>query len=343
MCRVFQCTVYGVVVVDLNVDLVWHCRPPRKTRIAATTSCAPAAMPWTRTLPSCCQSSGSTRRPAPRQSHCRLTDARCAAVCVFFTLGTALVKWKALSGVHVAQATSTEGNNSMAILNVGVSKGQATWEFTLDEDSQGGECTCFGAVSKPLVDFNYNSASAFMYRCYNGQLYGRNSASNKEKVRSRGAAVRECCLFVFFCLLGRRVGVVAARPGCVYVDRCFPAVSLDPPEGPCARGVRRRCRHHGVLRQRCVARRVLHGPTGRGTVPCRRLLLQRTLRIHRVAPAVGRRSCSCAGCPSSCNYRCVNSDRAHCFSQRHHDTCCGGGSRASCCGRVPPLLSLPRL
>ena len=109
-------------------------------------------------------------------------------MCVFFTLGTALVKWKALSGVHVAQATSTEGNNSMAILNVGVSKGQATWEFTLDEDSQGGECTCFGAVSKPLVDFNYNSASAFMYRCYNGQLYGRNSAFNKEKVRCAAAA-----------------------------------------------------------------------------------------------------------------------------------------------------------
>ena len=91
--------------------------------------------------------------------------------------GVVLLRWGDL------QATSSDGANSMAVLNIGFSKGVATWEFRLDEDSRGGECTCFGAVTKPLVDFNYSSSSSFMYRCYNGQLYGRGSASNKEKVR----------------------------------------------------------------------------------------------------------------------------------------------------------------
>jgi hypothetical protein len=61
--------------------------------------------------------------------------------------------------------------------------GVTTWEFRLDHDSNGGECTCFGAATKPITEFSYTSSSAYMYRCYNGQLYGKGKASeNKSKV-----------------------------------------------------------------------------------------------------------------------------------------------------------------
>ena len=72
----------------------------------------------------------------------------------------------------------------MAVLNVGFSEGVATWEFRLDNDERDDEATCFGAVTKPLVDFNYDtSSSSFMYRCFNGELCGRGHvSSSKEKV-----------------------------------------------------------------------------------------------------------------------------------------------------------------
>ena len=71
----------------------------------------------------------------------------------------------------------------MAVLNTGFRKGRTTWEFCLDEDVLENEGTCFGAVMKPLVDFAFDSTSSLMYRCYNGQLYGRGRAtSNKLKV-----------------------------------------------------------------------------------------------------------------------------------------------------------------
>ena len=70
-------------------------------------------------------------------------------------------------------------------VRVRVPVGVTTWEFRLDQDSNGGECTCFGAAMKPISDFSYTSNAAFMYRCYNGQLYGRGKApENKAKVRA---------------------------------------------------------------------------------------------------------------------------------------------------------------
>jgi hypothetical protein len=100
------------------------------------------------------------------------------------------------------QVSSVDGSNSMAVLNRGFSTGLTRWEFRLDEDSRSGECTCFGAVTRPLTDFSYNSSAAYMYRCYNGQLYGKNSASgNKAKVRGVGALP----------VCGRGVGLVPFR------------------------------------------------------------------------------------------------------------------------------------
>jgi hypothetical protein len=71
--------------------------------------------------------------------------------------------------------------------------GIGAWEFVLVEDSSGGECTCFGAVTAPVTDFNYNNPNAYMYRAYNGQLYGKSIVgSSRTKVRLAWCDMSAC-------------------------------------------------------------------------------------------------------------------------------------------------------
>jgi hypothetical protein len=40
------------------------------------------------------------------------------------------------------------------------------WEFKLEEDNMGQECTCFGLAIKPVTRSNYDlSRELWMYRC----------------------------------------------------------------------------------------------------------------------------------------------------------------------------------
>lgn len=80
------------------------------------------------------------------------------------TSGTALEV--TAGGKSVRTGTSS---NSLAIANVGFSDGFASWIMRLEEDSNGGECSCFGAAWKPVESREYNSSSVAMYRCYNGE------------------------------------------------------------------------------------------------------------------------------------------------------------------------------
>jgi hypothetical protein len=70
-----------------------------------------------------------------------------------------------------SQVTSS-GGNSIAVLNMGFNSGITKWQLQVDKDVANDECTCFGAVVKPLANFNYDSTTSFMYRGYNGALYG---------------------------------------------------------------------------------------------------------------------------------------------------------------------------
>ena len=56
--------------------------------------------------------------------------------------------------------TSKVGSNTMAVCNMGFSVGKSTWVFRLDRDSNGGECSCFGAVVKPVADKGYTSCES---------------------------------------------------------------------------------------------------------------------------------------------------------------------------------------
>ncbi len=70
---------------------------------------------------------------------------------------------------------------------MGFGTGVTKWEFRVDADTSGDECSCFGAVVKPLASFNYDSTTSFMYRGYNGQMYGPGKVSApKTKVRKMG-------------------------------------------------------------------------------------------------------------------------------------------------------------
>ena len=90
------------------------------------------------------------------------------------------------------QATSASGN-SIAVVNMGFKTGVTSWEFRLDKDVANDECTCFGAVEKPLVNFNYDSTTAFMYRGYNGAMYGPGKGTGSNSKVRTGGSWWECC------------------------------------------------------------------------------------------------------------------------------------------------------
>jgi len=69
-----------------------------------------------------------------------------------------------------ATVTSKSGSRTMAVGARGFTT-QSYWEFRLDADVAANECTCFGAVTKPISSFDYaNEECAMMLRAYNGQL-----------------------------------------------------------------------------------------------------------------------------------------------------------------------------
>lgn len=78
---------------------------------------------------------------------------------------------------------STTSSNTLAVVGTSITTGKVTINFRLDEDSHGGECSCFGITTKPISKFSYDGSTCRMYRAYNGQLYGSGkTASNKEKI-----------------------------------------------------------------------------------------------------------------------------------------------------------------
>jgi len=82
------------------------------------------------------------------------------------------------NGGTVARANSSD---AWAQVDQPMTSGVHRFEFTLIEDSNGGECTCFGvSIEKPQQQsYEYNSCFALV-RCFNGQLY--NFGSSEEKI-----------------------------------------------------------------------------------------------------------------------------------------------------------------
>jgi hypothetical protein len=102
------------------------------------------------------------------------------------------------SGVTVKNegksVTSTSGSSNWAALDIGpFASGKASWEFRLDEDTSS-QCSCFGALTKPVTDPNYESSrQMLMLRAYNGHRYAFGSlvasGTDEDKV-AKGAVVR---------------------------------------------------------------------------------------------------------------------------------------------------------
>ena len=73
-------------------------------------------------------------------------------------------------------AFSSSSNAAACTLAGGFTKGKASWEFQLIEDTTS-QCSCFGMAIKPIVDFNYSSSLQMMlYRAFSGQRYNRGRA-----------------------------------------------------------------------------------------------------------------------------------------------------------------------
>ena len=80
--------------------------------------------------------------------------------------------------------------NVLAVLNMGFSEGRWRWTFRLDVDLPGSECTNFGATTKPITSFSYTDPHSFMYRAFNGSLYGRGKAGVNRRPCHPGETVQ---------------------------------------------------------------------------------------------------------------------------------------------------------
>jgi len=133
------------------------------------------------------------------------------------------------SGVTIdngGKRVKSRGGNEHALVNVGFKSGKGIWEFRLDEDSNGQECTCFGLGIKPVTRSNYDgSRELWMYRSYNGQIYQRGVSGSRFAKVHPGDVVRfELDMDVGNC----RAFVNGVDQGVVYTDllglEVFPAV-----------------------------------------------------------------------------------------------------------------------
>ena len=91
----------------------------------------------------------------------------------------------------VASSTSS-GNSIVFLTHGGFTRGKASWEMKLEEDTNS-QCTCFGVAVKPVRDVNYErSKEMFVYRAYNGYRYSMgvcDSSSGSTKIK-KGDHVR---------------------------------------------------------------------------------------------------------------------------------------------------------
>lgn len=66
------------------------------------------------------------------------------------------------SGINVTEegrvVSSTGGDHQFAALGTGISSGSASWEFRLEKDSNGQECSCFGLAILPVELVKYDSS-----------------------------------------------------------------------------------------------------------------------------------------------------------------------------------------
>ncbi|KAA0176032.1 hypothetical protein FNF27_02424 [Cafeteria roenbergensis] len=86
-----------------------------------------------------------------------------------------------LSDGETSVRTST-GSNRVALVAHPVSKGKVVVRFLNKEDHGGGECSAYGFCPRPVTSTSYSDIG-YMYRCYNGQLYGPGSVDgSKERV-----------------------------------------------------------------------------------------------------------------------------------------------------------------
>lgn len=75
--------------------------------------------------------------------------------------------------------------NGNAVANVGFSKGKVFWEMQLVTDSRNGECSCFGAVFKPVTSTAYQHNNHMFYRSYNAQLYAASGVAQTGTTRTK--------------------------------------------------------------------------------------------------------------------------------------------------------------
>lgn len=60
--------------------------------------------------------------------------------------------------------SSTTTSNTLAVVGRGFSSGKVLWTYSLDNDSNGGECTCFGVTSTPITKHSYDADHCRMLR-----------------------------------------------------------------------------------------------------------------------------------------------------------------------------------
>lgn len=84
---------------------------------------------------------------------------------------------------------STASGDTLAVSTHGFSTGMWTWDVRIDQDARDDECTAIGAVTKPIAAHKYQAASSFMYRAYNGVLYGAGSVSGSKEKAHEGDVV----------------------------------------------------------------------------------------------------------------------------------------------------------
>lgn len=104
---------------------------------------------------------------------------------------------------------STTGSKTLAIVGRGAASGKTYWEFQIDEDKAGDECSCFGLTTLPITSHAYDAPHCLAYRACtlinhgspsprvthtrfvvvadNGQLYGTGVVgSNRDKAHQGG-------------------------------------------------------------------------------------------------------------------------------------------------------------
>ena len=121
--------------------------------------------------------------------------------------------------------------HSHALADVGFSgSGRYAWEMRLEQDKLNDEMTCVGAALRPVTNSNYErSEELWMYRAYNGNLYGRSRRLDRQMSKWHPGDVVRCELdldagTLSFAVNGEPQGV--AFTGLSGQGEIFPACSF---------------------------------------------------------------------------------------------------------------------